>query len=168
MIYAHYFQDYDTIVEIDLNQELANGKSRTYLGSLFEPEDNQPPIKPDRPSGNESGIPGEDIRYTCKKTSDPDGDKLTYLFNWGDGTDSGWLPKSMATYVIAYHNWSRRGNYEVRVKAMDIYGRESEWSDPLKVTVPRTKTFINHPLLNLLSRFTNLFPIFRILLQRLG
>ncbi len=165
-MWTYYFYDYTNAVEIDLNEELANGPSRIYLGSLFEPENNQPPNKPDRPTGNTFGVPGEDIEYQCQKTTDPDGDKLTYLFDWGDGTNSGWLPKSMGTTVKATHNWTEKGSYEIKVKAMDIYGRESEWSDPLSVTIPRNKV-INRPLLNFLENHPNMFPIIQKLLRLL-
>ena len=166
-IWIHYFYNYNKVYEIDLNEELEKGESRTFLGTLFEPEDNQPPNKPEAPTGNDSGIPGEDIEYRCKKTSDPDGDELTYLFDWGDGTDSGWLPKSMGTTVKLSHNWTEEGNYEVKVKAMDIYGRESEWSDPLSVTMPRNKV-INRPFLNFLENHPSLFPLLQELLRQVG
>ena len=54
-----------------------------------------------------------------------------------------------------------------KIKAMDTYGAESEWSDPLSVTMPRTRA-ITSPFLNFLQQHPNLFPILQILLQRLG
>ena len=49
-----------------------------------------PPEKPDIPDGPSTG--GIDTEYTyTTKTTDPDGDKLYYLFDWGDGEVSGWL-----------------------------------------------------------------------------
>ena len=165
-IWVHYFHNYDKVLEFDLNEELAKGESRIYLGSLFEPDNNQPPTKPDAPKGIESGIPGEDYKFSCRKTSDPDGDRASYLFNWGDGTDSGWLPIYYTAFSVnAYHNWTEQGNYEVRVKTKDIYGRESEWSDPLSVTMPKTRQYINMPFLNFLEQHPYLFPILRQLLD---
>jgi len=160
-IWIYYFHNYDRVLEFDLNEEIEKGESRTYLGSLFEPEGNQPPNKPSAPTGNESGVQGEDIKFNCRKTSDPDGDRTSYLFDWGDGTDSGWLPLYYTAFSVnAYHNWTEKGDYEVKVKAKDIYGRESEWSDPLSITMPKNKS-INPVLFRLLEDYPNLYHIFR-------
>ena len=56
-----------------------------------------------------------------------------------------------------------KGEYEIKVKAKDIFGAESEWSDPFEVTMPKLKyqMFIKiieekHPLLcNILSSIFN-------------
>jgi hypothetical protein len=155
-IWTYYFHDYGEVIEFDLNEELAKGESRTYLGSLFESEDNQPPNKPNAPTGNVSGLPGETIEFSCGKTDDPDGDRTSYLFDWGDGTDSGWLGiYYTALSVSSVHNWTETGNYEVKVKAKDIYGRESEWSDPLVVKMTKNKSInlYNPWLLKLIQRF---------------
>jgi len=166
-IWTYHFYDYDNVLEIDLNEELSNGYSRTYLGSLFEPEGNQPPNKPNKPLGNKTGIPDIEYKYKCKRTTDPDGNKITYLFDWGDTTDSGWLPKQFTTYMVASHKWDKPGNYQVKVKAMDIYGRESECSDPLDVIIPRTKA-INRPFFNFLENHPLLYRFLQLFFQRLG
>ncbi|UCB59189.1 MAG: hypothetical protein JSV67_02530 [Thermoplasmatales archaeon] len=161
IFYVNFNNNFENPLEFDLNEELAKGKRRIHIGSLFEPEDNHPPDKPDAPIGDETGIPGTDYRYSCKKTSDPDGDRIMYLFDWGDGTDSGWIVPQYGT-IRAYHNWTERGNFEVRVKAMDVYGRESEWSDPLSVTMPKNKLYIN----SLIQNFLENHPIIYQLIQR--
>jgi choloylglycine hydrolase len=163
IVYVHYYYDYENTVEFDLNQELAKGKNRIYLGSLFEPENNQPPEKPDAPTGEISGLPGDDFDYRASETIDPDNDLIMYLFNWGDGTNSEWIMPSRFGSIKATHNWTERGDYEVRVKAMDQYGAESDWSDPLVVSMPKNKTIndFNPWLLRLIQRF----PILEILLQ---
>ena len=145
--------------------ELAKGERRIYLGSLFEPEDNHSPDKPNTPTGPESGETGTDYKYTCKKTNDPDGDRTTYLFDWGDGTTSDWITLYGASMgVSAYHNWTKRGTYEIKVKAKDIYGRESEWSDPLSVSMPKNKIAINPLFLQFLENHPRLFPMLRYIL----
>jgi len=52
------------------------------------------------------------------------------------------------------------------VKAKNIGGAESNWSDPLPITMPKNKPFFyNFPLLNwLVERFPNAFPALRHLL----
>ncbi|UCD12958.1 MAG: hypothetical protein JSW60_05165, partial [Thermoplasmatales archaeon] len=51
---------------------------------------NAPPEKPEQPDGPSEGI--TDIEYTfSSSTTDPEGDKIYYKFEWGDGTDSEWV-----------------------------------------------------------------------------
>ncbi len=98
---------------------------------------NSPPNKPSRPSGPTRGFVGREYSYSTSAV-DPDGDKLYYLFDWGDGNNSGWLgPYNSGEIIKANHTWREKGNYEVRVKAKDIHGVESEWSEPLPITMPK-------------------------------
>ena len=63
-------------------------------------------------------------------TTDPEGASLHYLFDWGDGNDSGWVgPFASGQTAEASHNWTNLGAYEVKVMAKDNYGARSEWSD---------------------------------------
>jgi hypothetical protein len=104
------------------------------LAGLFSPPD-----KPNIPSGPTSGKAGVEYTYSSY-TSDPDDHEIFYLFDWGDGTDSGWLgPYPSGEEVNASHAWDKKGNYEIRVKAKDILGAESEWSDPLSISISRNK-----------------------------
>jgi hypothetical protein len=101
---------------------------------------NTPPDKPRRPSGPTSGIAGTSYNYSSS-TVDPDGDQIEYLFDWGDGNNSGWLgPYPSGARVNASYTWSRRGTYNIQVKARDYPSRaHSPWSDPLTVTMPKNK-----------------------------
>jgi len=167
IFYVNYNNNFEKTLEFDLNEELAKGERRIHIGSLFDSEENNPPDKPDAPTGEASGEPGIDYEFKGKKTNDPDGDRTMYLFDWGDGTESAWLtPGRLGGTFKATHNWTERGTYEIRIKGKDVYGRESEWSDPLSVTMPRNKA-INRPFLNFLENHPNLFPILQKLLQRL-
>ena len=98
---------------------------------------NHPPEKPEKPSGPVQGKAGE-IYYYQSFTNDPDGDKIYYLFDWGDGNYSEWLgPFSSGEIVNSSHAWAEKGNYSIRVKAKDVNGEESEWSDGLIVSMPK-------------------------------
>ena len=98
---------------------------------------NCPPNQPSRPEGPTSGTIGMAYTYTTSAT-DPDGDQIYYKFSWGDGSYSSWLgPYDSGDIVSASHSWSTKGNYEIRVKAKDIFGAESEWSDPLPISMPK-------------------------------
>jgi hypothetical protein len=100
------------------------------------PPPNNPPNKPTKPSGPNSGQPGVQYMYTTS-TTDPDGDQIYYMWDWGDGNNSGWLgPYASGDIANANHTWAQKGSYQIKVKAKDIYGAESEWSDPLGVAMP--------------------------------
>ena len=101
------------------------------------PYENNPPSKPERPAGETKGKTGEEYRYTTSST-DYDGDTVYYMWDWGDGSYSNWLgPFSPGNVVNATHSWSKKSSYEIRVKAKDFYGEESDWSDPLAVSIPK-------------------------------
>ena len=117
---------------------------------------NSPPVKPSI-SGPTNGRIGVSYTYTAI-TSDPDGDKIYYMFDWGDGTTSGWLgPYNSGQSVSASHIWSNQGSYVIKVKAIDdpngdgdiSDGIESVWSDPLPITMP----YIHILFYSLIERF---------------
>jgi len=124
------FGDISNLVEIELK----------YTNFGLTPE---APNKPSKPNGPVSGIPGTMYNYSSS-TTDDEGDQIYYLFDWGDGTDSGWKgPFSSGTVCKASKIWNSRGTYQVKVKAKDIEGHESRWSDPLSVTMPKSKSIFN-------------------------
>jgi hypothetical protein len=128
--------------------------------------ENSPPEKPDTPDGPTSG--SDDTTYTyTSKTTDADGNQIYYMFDWGDGTDSGWLgPYDSDVQVSDDHAWNNRGDYSIKVRAKDEHGALSEWSDPLSVSMPKYKFKLrlvleDHPILErlLLRIFSRIFSI---------
>ena len=94
-----------------------------------------PPNKPSMPSGPSTGEIGIEYMY-ISSTTDPDEDDIFYLFDWDDGTNSGWLgPYNSGGTAVASHAWTDEGSYEVKVKAKDVHSAESDWSDPLTVYI---------------------------------
>jgi len=96
---------------------------------------NNPPEKPDMPSGPTEGKTG--INYTFStSTIDPDvGDQLYYQWDWEDGV-SDWLgPYTSGQSVQTTHKWLVPGDYQIKVKAKDSTGGESEWSDPMTINI---------------------------------
>jgi len=69
-------------------------------------------------------------------TTDPDGDDITYCFNWGDGTEF-CTPTTYSSGEVAEasHIWSTDGDYTISVKATDTNGAESA-PGTLSVTMP--------------------------------
>jgi hypothetical protein len=97
------------------------------------PKANDAPNKPAPPTGPTSGITNVEYTYSGS-TIDPDGEDIYYLFDWGDGTDSGWLgPYPSGTTIEAGHAWSYGGTYNVKLKAKDTV--DGTWSDPLPVQI---------------------------------
>ncbi len=97
---------------------------------------NNPPNKPSRPEGPTEGKVKTTLYYSTV-TTDPDGDSLEYLIDWGDGTNTGWMGPIASGYPFeTFHSWDKPGTYLVKAKARDIpYYAESEWSEPLIVTI---------------------------------
>jgi len=105
----------------------------------FEPLNNAPNT-PEKPTGRTSGKTNNEYSYTSK-TTDPEGDKIYYLFSWGQNKNSGWIgPLESGTSCTASNSWDEDGAYIVKVKAKDIYGWESGWSDPLNVVMPKKES----------------------------
>ncbi len=128
---------------------------------LMEPIDNNPPDGPVI-DGPPSGKAGDEYCLTVHST-DLDGDDVFYLIDWGDGTTSGWLgPFPQCEPVSVCHKF-KRGTYNIRAKVKDIYGFESDWSEPLFIEIPRTRV-VYHPFL---LRLFELFPILERLLNLL-
>jgi len=124
-----------------------------------------PPEKPDTPDGPTSGKAGVEYTYTSS-TSDPNGDHVYYKWDWGDSTDSGWLgPYNSGQTVNASHKWIGQDSYQIKVKAKDdpngdgdlSDGSESDWSDPLSISMPKNKA-INPLFLQFLERLMERFP----------
>jgi hypothetical protein len=98
------------------------------------PKANNAPNKPVTPTGPTSGITNVEYTYSGN-TTDPDGDDIYYLFDWGDGTQSSWLgPYPSGNTVEASHAWSYGGTYNVKLKAKDTVV-DGQWSDPLPVQI---------------------------------
>lgn len=77
------------------------------------------------------------VKYSYSTfTVDIANDKLFYVFDWGDGTDSGWIgPYNSGETVEASHIWTEEGKYNIKVNAKDRYDELSEWSDTLAVAM---------------------------------
>ncbi len=118
-------------------------------------------IPPDQPDINGPTIGRIGISYTYStSTSDPNGNRVCFWFDWGDGNNSGWIgPVDSGQTVKETYVWRNKGSFSVKVKAKDILDAESVWSDPILVTIPRTRTSVG----SCLRRFFDIFP----LLQRI-
>jgi hypothetical protein len=125
------------------------------------PSSDAPPVTPDL-SGPDSGTVDTRYNYTMS-TTDPDGDAVYYWIDWGDNTNSGWVGSYASGETITVdHTWSKKGTYDIKVKAKDVYGAESDWAT-LQVKMPRMISF--DLLMKFFERFSSAFPVLREVLK---
>ena len=100
------------------------------------------PNVPDAPVGPTTGGVGLEYSYTTMST-DPNGGYIKYCFDWGDDTISWSDWYSSGEAATNSHSWDRPGDFEIRVKARDQFGLDSDWSDPLSVTIVSEAPFFD-------------------------
>ncbi|HWR64305.1 MAG TPA: M20/M25/M40 family metallo-hydrolase [Candidatus Thermoplasmatota archaeon] len=132
----YYHSPQDTIANINLTYAVKN--TRLIIATLAELAEagllSNPPATPVL-TGPNTGVINELYTYTAV-TTEPDGENVYYFFDWGDGSNSGWLgPYSSGQQAAAQKSWNAAGNYTVRAKAKDINQVSSGWSTPLIVTI---------------------------------
>lgn len=88
---------------------------------------NKPPATPSVPSGPGLGKRGVSYRYSTSAV-DPDGDEITYTFDWGDEKTSNAGPEESGISVNSSHTWTSRGVFAVKAMATDSNGASSGWS----------------------------------------
>ena len=82
---------------------------------------------------------------------------LEFFFDWGDGSNSGWLGYyRLGETCTASNSWREPGIYDVKVKVKNAMGAEGDWSEPLTVHI--TKFGFLLPLLELLVNLKNRYP----------
>ena len=120
---------------------------------------NTPPATPEI-TGETDGKKGTDYEYTLESVDEED-NNVYYRIDWGEGEITDWFgPYESGTEVNVNHNWTERGDYEIRVQSKDIYDAESEWGS-LSVSMPYQKSIErNHP-------FKQIITILRTLLQNI-
>jgi agmatine deiminase len=143
------------------------GEADAYFFTAYgELETNTPPDQPQKPSGEVSGDVGTIYAYSTQ-TTDADGDQVYYMWDWGDGSFSSWLgPNASGDSVTAEKTWTTKGTYLIRVKAKDVYGNESAWSEPLSVTMPCGTSLTTSILERLEQRFPFVFFFVQQLFRR--
>ncbi|MGJ5814497.1 beta strand repeat-containing protein [Paludibaculum fermentans] len=83
-------------------------------GVLFNVSATETVSAPTVPSGPSIGFTTGVYSYTASGAISSLSNPVQYIFYWGDGTDSGWLPSGTTT---ASHTWTTSGNNAVTVKA---------------------------------------------------
>jgi hypothetical protein len=114
------------------------------------------PSIPSKPDGETQIEENVDYTYTTTSTDNELND-IYYYFDWGDGTNTGWIgPYPTGEIINQSHSWSEENTYTVRVKAKDDNDHETQWSEPLRVTLQKSKIW-NHPIITwILTKITKL------------
>ena len=121
------------------------------LISLFP--SSEPPETPITPTGIAQGVINNEYTFTTT-TTDPEGDQIYYMWDWGDGTNTTWLgPYDSGADASASHIWTEAETYQLKVKAMDDYGQESDWS------YPKTVYIVEKPIIELGNISGGMFKI---------
>jgi parallel beta-helix repeat protein len=118
---------------IDFTPWLTEKNPYAYPRMVLE---NQEPERPTQPDGPIRGKIRTEYTYSTSAT-DSEKNLVAYGWDWdGDLVVDEWTraynsgePGSMV------HRWNRSGSYEIRVKAVDINGAESSWSEPFSVKI---------------------------------
>ena len=132
------------------NTDFQFNKLKDLLFTTYGKNDNFPPYVPKRPAGPYSDEDEEEYRFLVS-TEDVDGDQIYYKFDWGDGSESEWMGAfDSGVNVQATHEWSK-GNYNIRVKAKDIHGFESDWSDSLPLKTSKSRFSSRYSLLEIIT-----------------
>jgi hypothetical protein len=151
-----------TIEPLNLNDLsiVVTAHNYLYYQNIIPIYASEPPSTPQAPDGPNSGSASVEYTYTASSI-DPEGDQILYMFDWGDGNSSGWIgPFDSGKVASASHSWTQEGTYEIKVKARDVLGARSNWSEP-------TSVYMGVPLLTL-SRISGGFGFLHIDVDNIG
>jgi len=91
------------------------------------------------PTGPPALAPGATGNYGVSG-SDPDGDQVSFMLDWGDGSTSSSGLLDSGSWIQLPHSWPTPGVYLLRMRVTDERGLSSGWSLPTTVTVASPNT----------------------------
>jgi len=126
------------------------------------------PTAPLQPSGPEYGsILNEYIYKTI--SYHPNDYQISYLWDWGDGTQSSWLgPFESGAIIEGSHIWNEEGNYNIKVKAKCENCPISGWSSNNAIIIfddnypPITNKTVTFPKYGLNDQYVDLSTEFNL------
>lgn len=129
---------YFRIAYSQLNSVVKFGEWTLAYGDPVNPPSPPPPVEtvtaPTVLTGAQSGIVGAAYPYNTGGAASSVGHSVQYLFDWGDGTTSGWLPSGTTG---ASKSWPKTGTYSVKTQARCSIDQTtvSSWSNVLTVSI---------------------------------
>jgi parallel beta-helix repeat protein len=134
---------YGYLIRVSATDEFLNTGSDTSDASFsINNHQNYPPgsLQISGPSAGGNGIL---FNFTVNAT-DPEGDQISYKWDWGDGNFTDWLgPFNSSELFTTSYSWASDGNYSIQVKAKDIGGGESNWSEIHPISIAPQVDFAN-------------------------
>jgi hypothetical protein len=142
--FNHYYHSPNDIIE-HMNLTYAKKATRVIVATLaFLAQLNlmNLPPSPQTIQGPHYGKINVDYSFTTGPITDPEEDSIYCLWDWGDGSQSGWLgPYESGQTLSGTHTWSEPGVYHIRVKLKDFFGAVSDWSEPFTIYIT-SKVFL--------------------------
>jgi len=127
---------------------LLSGFSVVAVTTMKTSTENYPPDKPVI-SGPSYITVGDEYIFGFE-TTDPDGNDVYYIVDWGDGCTTDWFgPYYSGTEAAAHHTYIKKGTYIIKVKAKDNFGAESDW----EIYVPEWRNNISQQINPLFHNF---------------
>jgi len=147
-------------VYICCSNDLIGGDAPGYLHAFGSIENNGPPDTPTI-TGPVEGQVRDNIKYQVK-AEDDDMTPVKYFVDWDDGSTTTTQDYEPGISIPVSHKWTWRGTYNIKVKAIDTFGLESDWAY-LEVTMPVSQQIIQKTPMSswFLERFPNAFLIIR-------
>jgi len=111
-------------------------------------------------TGPSSGKVGIEYEYTFV-SEDADNDDVYFEIEWGLDDKEKIGPVSSGEPVTVKHSWSKKGDYSIKVKSIDVHGAESDWGTfPVSMPKGREKIILS-PLYDFINILTQFFDFFR-------
>ena len=132
---------YASIVVDSKNYPVIAYMSRSTLELKYARKIEYSPDVPETPIGPVSGKPN--VSYSFNAAGfDFDDDEVKIAWDWGDGSDIEFTEYANSGEIVQNnHAWVQKQSYNVRVKAIDSNGYESDWSDTLKLSISKTRRY---------------------------
>jgi hypothetical protein len=113
----------------------------------FNSSTNETVTTPQITSGPLKGLVNVSYTFTTGGSTCSLNHQVQYMFDWGDGKNSGWLPTGK---LDASNVWTSPGTYAVKARARCTSNPSivSQWSNPLNITIENPK---NLPMIGYLE-----------------
>jgi len=135
---------YDYFVKVNVTDEA--GTTITSPEKRIRVNYNYPPQTPNKPTGPTSPKVGQSCVYKAY-TTDNQYDGMEFGWDWdNDDVVDEWDDNNGNYYYNnddceTPHTWDSNGIKTLKVKVRDEAGLESEWSEPLRVVVKKSRSF---------------------------